>query len=158
MGGDVINKNLLFYKNKKKNCNQLGNSAFRLLHKNPSIICSVDNGTSRCMFINANPFNRDHPLVFLKYVKGRKRAFNSFCGYKKKKKAHRGIYLPSSPPCARHWFSEFPPNACGFRNLPFPSWHHLARTAVLFFANEKFTFKKKKNAISLPLSVHKHAR
>jgi hypothetical protein len=35
---------------------------------NSSIICSEDNGMSRCTFINANPFNRDCPAVFLKYV------------------------------------------------------------------------------------------
>jgi hypothetical protein len=29
--------------------------------------CSIDNGMSRCMFINANLFNCDFPVVFFKY-------------------------------------------------------------------------------------------
>jgi hypothetical protein len=35
---------------------------------NSSTICSVNNGMSRCMFINANPFNRDRPVVFLSFL------------------------------------------------------------------------------------------
>jgi hypothetical protein len=71
-GGGVINKNILFsffiitQKKKKMQSRQI--FMLRAFTLNSSIICSVDNGISRCMFINANPYNRDSPVVFHKYV------------------------------------------------------------------------------------------
>jgi hypothetical protein len=69
-GGDVMNKNVLFSifilyyytntKKKKKKMQSRRKFILLALTLNSSIIRSVDNGmTRRCMFINADPFNRD---------------------------------------------------------------------------------------------------
>jgi hypothetical protein len=111
MEGDVVNINVLFsifilyYYTKKKKKNaikaKIHPSGFYTISS--SIICSVDNGMSRCMFINANQFNHDCPVVFFKYVFKRLRP-------KKKKKSPRGGYIALSSLSAHA-------TACGFERI-----------------------------------------
>jgi hypothetical protein len=93
-GGDIINmyyfQSLFFIiiQKKKKKMQSGRKFILRVFTLNSSIICSIDNGMSRCMFINANPFNHDCPVIFLIYVFKR-------LGLKK---SPWGIYPPSPPP------------------------------------------------------------
>jgi hypothetical protein len=90
--GDVINKKciifnlyfLLLYKKK----NAIKAEILLDFTLNSLIICSEDNGMSQCMFINTNPFNRNCPVVFLKYVFKRLRL---------KKKVYGGNISPIIP-------------------------------------------------------------